>query len=405
MPSRTDAIEGTTEPVKGLPVKLYQMPASRFWQCSVWKDGHFIRRSTRTEKKLEAIRFAKNFYDQILLKKAQQLPLTHSATFEVVATDLLAEDQGRVDRGEAAKTLVTDARYIFNADLLPFFKTTHVKDVNYKLLTDYVVHLKTRGKKPISSKTVKNHFILLSKILKHSHKLGYIDKLPIFPTITAKDNPREWLSDDQYKKLIKITNEQIGKKVRFVELTAHLRYLIEFTVNSFLRPPDIKTLKNKQITVVKGRKGNFLRIMAYSKVKPAQVVTMPIAATIYAKLAGKPEDYVFFPEYTNRSYAMQTMNRLFNHVLTIAGLKEGPNGAPRTLYSLRHTCIMNTLLRSKNINLLTLARNCRTSVEMLERFYASQLTAEMNVHQLHEQEDLPEAYTIFDELFREEPNA
>jgi hypothetical protein len=30
-------------------------------------------------------------------------------------------------------------------------------------------------------------------------------------------------------------------------------------------------------------------------------------------------------------------------------------------------------------DLLTLARNARTSVEMIERFYASQLTPEMNI--------------------------
>ena len=226
--------------------------------------------------------------------------------------------------------------------------------------------------------------------------------MPVFPTITAKDNPREWLNNTQYAHLLAVTDEQIKQavKVRFIPLTIHLRYLIEFTVNSFLRPPDLKTLKHRQIAVVKGAAGEYLRIMAYSKVKPAPVVTMPAAAVVYKHLAGDPDDFVFFPEYKNRDYAMQTMNRQFNHVLNLAGLKEGPNGAHRTLYSLRHTAIMNTLLRAKNINLLTLARNCRTSVEMIERHYASQLTAEMNVHQLHEQEEAQAIYTVFDEYLK-----
>ena len=43
---------------------------------------------------------------------------------------------------------------------------------------------------------------------------------------------------------------------------------------------------------------------------------------------------------------------------------------------------MRRLLNAKNIDLLTLARNCRTSVEMIQRFYASHLTAEMNVDKL-----------------------
>jgi hypothetical protein len=33
--------------------------------------------------------------------------------------------------------------------------------------------------------------------------------------------------------------------------------------------------------------------------------------------------------------------------------------------------------------LLTLARNARTSVEMIEKFYASTLSAEMNIALLH----------------------
>jgi len=39
---------------------------------------------------------------------------------------------------------------------------------------------------------------------------------------------------------------------------------------------------------------------------------------------------------------------------------------------------------------------------MLDRFYASHLTAEMNVHQLHEVDDPPEVSTIFDALYFEE---
>ena len=35
------------------------------------------------------------------------------------------------------------------------------------------------------------------------------------------------------------------------------------------------------------------------------------------------------------------------------------------------------------LDLLTLARNARTSVEMIEKFYASTLSAEMNVAMLH----------------------
>jgi hypothetical protein len=404
MSKASNPLPGTVETVKGYPstLKLYKCAESRFWQVTVYMDGRSIQKTTKTVEKVLAVKFAKQFYNSLLLKQAQNLPLSQSPLFNIVAEALFEEDQAKVDRGERAASLVKDNRYIYEADLLKFFHNSNIKDITYKRLTDYITYLKTRGKKPVGSKTIKNHFILINKILKHANKLGYIDKLPVFPTITAKDNPREWLNSHQYASLIAVTDEQIKQnvKVRFIPLTIHLRHLIEFTANSFLRPPDIRTLKHNQIATVTGKAGEYLRIMAYSKVKPAPVVTMPAAAVVYKHLAGDLNDFVFFPEYKNRDYAMQTMNRQFNHVLTLAGLKAGPNGAHRTLYSLRHTCIMNTLLRAKNINLLTLARNCRTSVEMLERFYASQLTAEMNVHQLHEQDQQLEMYTYFDEYLK-----
>ena len=40
---------------------------------------------------------------------------------------------------------------------------------------------------------------------------------------------------------------------------------------------------------------------------------------------------------------------------------------------------MLRLINGRGINLLSLARNARTSVEMIDRFYAKHLTAEMNV--------------------------
>ena len=76
------------------------------------------------------------------------------------------------------------------------------------------------------------------------------------------------------------------------------------------------------------------------------------------------------------------MRRQFEWILDKAGLKIAPGGEPRTLYSLRHTAIMFRLTEGDNIDLLTLARNARTSVAMIERFYAKPLSGEMNVDKI-----------------------
>ncbi len=77
------------------------------------------------------------------------------------------------------------------------------------------------------------------------------------------------------------------------------------------------------------------------------------------------------------------MQRQFDQLLILANLKKDEHDVSRTLYSLRHTSIMLRLLNAKNLDTLTLARNARTSVEMIDRFYAKPLTAEMNVDLLH----------------------
>ena len=56
-----------------------------------------------------------------------------------------------------------------------------------------------------------------------------------------------------------------------------------------------------------------------------------------------------------------------------------PAGETRTLYSLRHSSMTFRLLYGRRVDLLTLARNARTSVEMVEKFYSSNLTSEMNI--------------------------
>ena len=98
---------------------------------------------------------------------------------------------------------------------------------------------------------------------------------------------------------------------------------------------------------------------------------------------GGEDDYVFFPEESNRRLILDIVGWLFNWILHDLGIKRGPHGTDRTLYSLRHTAITFRLIYGGSIDLLTLARNARTSVEMIEKFYASTLSAEMNIALIH----------------------
>jgi integrase len=62
---------------------------------------------------------------------------------------------------------------------------------------------------------------------------------------------------------------------------------------------------------------------------------------------------------------------LFNNLLDRTKLKFDRDGKPRTAYSLRHTYICMRLMEGADI--YQIAKNCRTSVEMIEKHYAVHL--------------------------------
>jgi integrase len=114
---------------------------------------------------------------------------------------------------------------------------------------------------------------------------------------------------------------------------------------------------------------------------------MAIAIKMYEKLtqhniskgwgSGK-DDYVFFPNQS-RGNALKLLQQQFTILMWKLNIGDGPRGEERTIYSLRHTCIMFRLLYGDKIDLVTLARNARTSPEMIDRHYASQLKGEDNI--------------------------
>jgi integrase len=250
-----------------------------------------------------------------------------------------------------------------------------------------------------SASTIKRALVSVRQVLKHGIKLGLIHQVPIFPTITYKDSPRPWFSPDEYEHLKNVAEELANRKPSddptqkiFVykgeRVTEETRDFIIFMVNSFLRPSDWVELKRKHITtsiLEKTKKPILVIHTPTSKTINTPVITMEAAAGVYAKLVARQdaqgtygtESFVFLPHIDNRDRAEKTMRALFNHILEEAKLRKNNADKNRTIYSLRHTAIAMRFLKGEGVDLLFLARNCRTSVEMIDRFYARHLSAMM----------------------------
>jgi integrase len=168
--------------------------------------------------------------------------------------------------------------------------------------------------------------------------------------------------------------------------------LIGFMVNSFIRPSDLKFIQHKHVEIINADY-RYLRLsLPETKKHDQPIVTMTACVGIYQRLLkdakargyGKPNDYLFLPELGNRrDQALRHMGFLFAWILNKANIKYGTKGQNRTLYCLRHTAITYRLLYGEGVDLLTLAKNARTSVNMIEKHYASTLNGEMNIALLH----------------------
>jgi hypothetical protein len=318
----------------------------------------------------------------------------------------MKEDRLKAERGELSERYVRCQQQRIEGVLFPAFGDKDITEIDYAVMDDLRTDLFRRG---LSNSTIRLHFASLNKVIAYAQRVGVIAAQPIKPRVKQIDNARGYFAVSEYRQLRRTARQLLGtshsitqvndgvkaagQALRRVVITEDLLYLIPFMVYSFIRPSDLKTMQHKHVEVRQGARGEYLYLpIPQSKKHDKPITSMPRAAIAYRQLLdyqrqrgyGNDTDYLFLPEHENRQTAYRTLTRQFDVVLNDTSLRVGKDGSQRTLYSLRHTAIMYRLLFGGDINLLALARNARTSVAMIERFYASQLEGQLVVSQLHQ---------------------
>jgi len=406
--------------VRGYPdkLKIYRIEASPFWQVRCFENGKTIKLSTKTTDKQEAVEFAKATYNRILHAQATGKALTQGTRFDICTGKMLEAQKSRVERGELSKMAHDNDIYMLNKRILPEFGAVELASISYATLQDFVDKLGA-----LAPSSIQRHLGIINKVMEYALHRQLLLALPHFPTIKKKDEPRGWFPDAQYRALIARATELVGtsEKVqatkagapRTLKFTADLPKMIQFMVNSFIRPTDLKNMQHKHVEIVRSEQVYLRLTLPESKGKDAPIVTMAEAVIVYEQLKltyaeeslAEPDDYVFMPQYRNRDTALRELQHQFNYLLEDLGFKTGPQGEARTIYSLRHTSIMYRLLDGDKIDLLTLARNARTSVEMIERFYASKLTGEQNIDMIQSDRRNPKVKAHLPTLNLDAPDA
>jgi integrase len=343
------------------------------------------------------------FKDHVVLNNSQiENPLKGEfvGIQEVIAI-ILAQEKHKVSRNEVTEGTYRMTKVRLETNIAEFFAFTDLRRINTASIQQFINFL---SDKELSTPTIVGYIAQLRKVLRYLVEKDIIQQMPLFPKMKVTQKPRGAFTVTEYAAVLRqakvlrnhvfVWNKPDTRfhiKPVYRSMPLEMNWLIRFMVYTFLRPGDIRQLKNKHIEIISG-KFNYLRLTPPEiKRHKAPTVSLPQAVNIYktvlkhqtAQGFGGPEDYVFFPEEKNRMRALNTIGWLFNWIMNSLGLKAGPHGADRSFYSLRHTAITFRLIFGGNIDLLTLARNARTSVEMIEKFYASTLSAEMNIQLLH----------------------
>lgn len=377
-------------------IHLYRRPGSTKWQCSTSIDGREHRSSTRQDVLAHAKEWSESWYFTLRGRKEAGL-LGKGKTFKEVAAQFEREYQ-IITEGQRSPRYVESLKLALRVHVVPFFKDMPVSSITGGTIQEYRIHRAEQHKqkraaekkraveeklasdagraappiKPMSRSTISNELIAVRQVLKTALRHRWIDALPdlSLPYKTSgKVGHRAWFSPTEYKQLYKATRKraQAPLRRRWKEECERLHDFVLFMANTGLRPDEAWRLEYRDVQVVRDEATGdvILEIEVRGKRGVGHCKSMPGAVAPFRRLRARSG-----PGPTDRLFPTR-QRELFNAILEEEGLKHDRDDNARTAYSLRHTYICFRLMEGADI--YQVAKNCRTSVEMIEKHYAIHL--------------------------------
>ena len=375
----------------GNRVHIYKRDNSKYWQCSTYLEGRNYRISTKEDSLQHAKEIAEDWYLELRGKYRAGILKQNNKMFAEVA-QLFADEYEATTRGHRSPKWVQGHKDRIRLHLLPYFGDMPIADINSGVVQEYRVHRMTEPDdwkknnpkkewKPPARKTIHNEIVTLSLILKTAKRYGWIEQLPDLSDPYrrhSKVEHRPWFTPNEYKQLYEATRRNAAnpKSKLYAWYAEQLHDYVLFMANTGLRPDEAKLLEFRDVEIVEDEYSGkrILEIEVRGKRGVGYCKSMPGAVLPFERLRNRlrpvkggklrptePTDLLFPNEF----------KKMFNRILLDNKLKFDRNGKARTAYSLRHSYICFRLLEGADI--YQVAKNCRTSVEMIEKHYAAHL--------------------------------
>jgi integrase len=276
--------------------------------------------------------------------------------------------------------------------LNPYFGDLGLSEVTSGKIQEYRLHRVTSSKtgKPPARTTMHHEIVVIRQVLKTAMRHGWLSGLPDLSApyrSAGKISHRAWFSPEEYKRLYEATRERARepKNNRWKWTCEQMHDYVLFMANTGLRPDEALRLEFRDVQIVedddsgetileievRGKRGVGYCKSTIGAVRPFQRLQQR-ARKIVVKADGRRKQTT-----ENRSPQPTELlfpghhRELFNQILKDLSLKFDREGNRRSAYSLRHTYICLRLMEGADI--YAIAKNCRTSVEMIEKFYASHI--------------------------------
>lgn len=351
---------------------IYKRPGSQFWQCSAYLGGKNRRTSTKHEDLAHAKKFAENWYID-LRTKDRFGELGSGRTFADAAEKFELEYEV-ITHGHRSPKYVQMHKEKLRVHLIPFFGKMPVTQITPGKVQEYRLDRlqKPRNGKPPARSTLAQELVTFRQVLKTAYRHGWI---PFVPDISApyktsgKVAHRAWFSPVDYRRLYRATRERANnpRSKQWKWHSQQLHDYVLFMANTGLRPDEAARLEYRDVTIIRDDDSDqvILLIEVRGKRGVGYCKSTTGAVLPFRRLVRRNT-----PAPTDRLFPKKH-RELFNTVLDELGLKLDRDGNRRTAYSLRHTYICLRLMEGADI--YQVAKNCRTSVEMIERHYAAHL--------------------------------
>jgi len=368
---------GAIHTILGGKVRLYRRPNSSKWQCSASLGGAEHRTTTGQSSLGQAKDVAEDWY--LKLRDIHRRGEAESGKKFKTVAEKFWKEYPIITAGERSPIYVKLHRERLDRYLIPYFGKKGIKSITSGTIQDYRIWRRENGRngKPPSRSTMHQEIVTLRQVLKTALWHNWLDALPDMsePYKTkGKLEHRPWFSPEEYKQLYTATRERC-KNIRSRHhrwANEQLHDLILFLGNTGLRPDEARNLELRDVAIVEDADTNetILIIEVRGKRGVGYCKSMPGAVFPFKRLIDRNN-----PKSTDRVFP-KMQNRLFTKVLEEANLLLNRDGKRRTLYSLRHTYISMRLMEGADI--YQIAKNCRTSVEIIEKHYAAHIKNRIN---------------------------